>query len=263
MSKKHTRNANRSDAQIAASRINGALSRGPVTLEGKRRSAANALRHGCRAATPELASIPCARTPEQEQQAAQRYDALLTRLRNHWKPSTPDLERLVEQLATICLRINRLHQCEEDILSFAGIREHRQQGAAPRTSEELERAALTLRSLQSLMRHDAQLDRARAVIEAKLRDTRLSVAHARTSEPDTEPGAPATVTTSAGTSEPTREPGTRSSAVVNARTSEPTHQTITSCPTNNIPVIAEPGPQPKRPTYGPDGRRIQYKDAAA
>ena len=36
----------RSPAQIEASRRNGALSQGPVTPEGKRRSSANALKHG-------------------------------------------------------------------------------------------------------------------------------------------------------------------------------------------------------------------------
>ena len=47
----------RSPAQIEASRINGARSRGPVTAEGKKRSSMNALRHGC--ATGNFVLLAC------------------------------------------------------------------------------------------------------------------------------------------------------------------------------------------------------------
>ncbi len=255
----------RTEAQILASRVNGAKSRGPVTPDGKRRSANNALRHGCRAATPELAQIPCARSQEQEQQAAERHNALLTSLRNIWKPATPDLESLVEQLATIRARITRLHQCEEDILNFAGIR---QRTGGPRTNEELERTALTLRSLQSLLRHDAQLNHARAAIEAQLRDAREAgacrrIAQSRTNEPATEPGKPVATVSAAGTNEPASEPNPRPATPSSAGTIKPTPQPATAIKTNNIRHESEPGAQPRRPTYGPDGRRIRYPDLAA
>jgi len=67
MSKKHTtRNAKRSDAQIAASRLNGALSKGPVTPEGKAIVARNAITHGAHAANPVL-----------QGESQQDFDALL------------------------------------------------------------------------------------------------------------------------------------------------------------------------------------------
>ncbi len=66
MSKKHIRNAKRSEAQIAASRFNGALSKGPVTPEGKAIVARNAITHGAHAANPVL-----------QGESQQDFDALL------------------------------------------------------------------------------------------------------------------------------------------------------------------------------------------
>ena len=76
------------DKQIQASRTNGALSRGPVTEQGKRNSAGNSTRHGLLAQTVVL-----------DEEDADRFQELLASFMDEYKPSTASQVSLVETMA--------------------------------------------------------------------------------------------------------------------------------------------------------------------
>jgi hypothetical protein len=78
----------RSEAQIEASRRNGAKSRGPITEEGKAISSRNALRHG-------LTAFHLALTSEDQE----AFRVVLADYRAEYMPETPTEHNLVEQIA--------------------------------------------------------------------------------------------------------------------------------------------------------------------
>ena len=93
----HTPHAMSSERRIRASQINGALSRGPVTPEGKRNSCANNLRHGLLAGSV----VPECEKPE-------AFAELLSGLEQELQPSTATEFALVEGLAVARWRLMRL-----------------------------------------------------------------------------------------------------------------------------------------------------------
>ncbi|MBM3724897.1 MAG: hypothetical protein FJW40_05685 [Acidobacteria bacterium] len=90
--------------QSETSRANGALSTGPITPQGKARSAQNALKHGLYAKGRVL--------PWESQED---YDQLREDLHNHYQ--VPEIHRcLVDQLASELWHIQRAERSEEALL---------------------------------------------------------------------------------------------------------------------------------------------------
>src|SRR3954454_5595811 len=97
----------RSPAQSAASRANGARSRGPLTDAGKARSRSNALKHGLRSA--EFGLLP--------EENADAWEAHLAGIRATYLPQDPVEVHLVEGIAVAQWRELRADRVEADVMS--------------------------------------------------------------------------------------------------------------------------------------------------
>jgi hypothetical protein len=102
MSKKNRNKHQRTEAQINASRINGALSKGPVTPEGRAKIATNNLNHGFYTANPVL-----------QGESQELYDRLVHGLHAEWFPNPAAPANITEtgvihDLADARWRLNRI-----------------------------------------------------------------------------------------------------------------------------------------------------------
>jgi hypothetical protein len=96
-----------SAAQVTASRINGALSHGPTSTEGKATSSLNALKTGLTGRTVLLPS-----------EDAALYEAHLTRFREQYQPAGDQELALVQFLADTHWRIARIPSLEMGIFAL-------------------------------------------------------------------------------------------------------------------------------------------------
>src|SRR5258706_15467553 len=95
-----------SDRRIRASRANGAMSAGPKTPEGKRRSANNGFRHG-------ILAQPVVRGGED----TRGFAVLLASLEAEFEPLTPNEVALVETMAVASWRLMRIWGIEKESLT--------------------------------------------------------------------------------------------------------------------------------------------------
>jgi hypothetical protein len=87
--------------RILASRANGAKSRGPVTLEGKRASAMNAVRHGLTAQTVVLSN-----------ESKDEFETLLSEYTEKFQPQDRFEADLVQEMAVAKWRQQRVWSME-------------------------------------------------------------------------------------------------------------------------------------------------------
>jgi hypothetical protein len=140
-----------SERRSAASRTNGAKSRGPITPEGKANSARNSLKHGV-----------LARTLVLDSESAQRFDTLLAGLTAELQPETGIELAFVESMA-----VARWRQMRIWVLEKSGFdHEIRKQDPANAAEDTPTRAALAFRtlcdrsnSLELMNRYEVRFDR--------------------------------------------------------------------------------------------------------
>ena len=143
------------EAQKSASRQNGALSSGPVSREGKARSAQNATRHGL---TGGPVVLPC--------ESQEEYDTFLQSTVDTWAPRTLAQLDLVRQMAVARWRMRRIEPMEAAILTEAYERQMEAMGENADPAKAMQRAyadvAENSKGWRSLSRHYRTLDRAYA-----------------------------------------------------------------------------------------------------
>ncbi|HLJ51228.1 MAG TPA: hypothetical protein VKU01_34705, partial [Bryobacteraceae bacterium] len=129
-----------SERRIRASRANGALSRGPITAEGRRRAAQNKIRHGVLAQTIVL-----------DGEDPEAFKSLLAAFQAEFDPATASQSALVETLAAARRRLMRIWAIEKAVLTTE-IAKHDPADAPTR-------GAVAFRSLDLLHRYEAHYNR--------------------------------------------------------------------------------------------------------
>jgi hypothetical protein len=146
-------------AQKAASRINGAKSKGPITPEGKRISSRNATKHGLLAETVVL-----------ETENKELFFAMVNELLEEHQPATPTEEMLVKTIASAQWRRDRIWNLQKAQFD-RDIQSQPPATAPPQAAIQALNNPDTVRTHELLLRYEVALDR--EISRALLRLTQL------------------------------------------------------------------------------------------
>jgi hypothetical protein len=139
-------------AKAQAARINGALSNGPITEEGKARSAQNSLKHGLTSTQVVL--------PHESQSD---YDALEAAIIARFKPEDEFEVELAREMAAARWRLRRIQVMESAYFKKV-MREHQERLGPDTQADDVRDAAYAeiaeSKTMRNLVRHQGQLRRA-------------------------------------------------------------------------------------------------------
>jgi hypothetical protein len=148
------------NSRAEASRRNGARSRGPISAEGRERSAGNALKHGLTASTPRLIG--------NENEAD--FQAMAAALRADLAPVGPLQEHLAGQIALAIWRSRRSERIETELFNYYLEKDAPFDGEGPDLGLLVIRDRNGARALDTLLRYrgsvQTELFRALAALKA-------------------------------------------------------------------------------------------------
>lgn len=206
--------------QIYAARANGALSQGPVTPEGRRRSSQNALKHGL-----------LSRRVVLESESPEDFQTLLDQHTAHLSPVDDVEVGFIEEMASSSWRLRRLWAIETSVMDEAL--------AAEPEGDDFSRTAAAFQKLAAspalglIHRYETRLH---TMYQRSLRNMLVTRAASKPEEPAT----PSVV--AVRWVEPAGNPG--EPAPANDVPPEPNH------PSEGCPVCADDQSQPDAPTSG-------------
>lgn len=138
------------EKQIAASRANGAKTHGPITPEGKRKSARNSFRHGL-----------LAKAIVFEGESREQFSALLKAFCDELQPQSPIEDLLVQKMAVNQWRQERIWGQEKARALQASSQESKsQENPSDTTGKRPEESRIASLMTVSEMRYDRQFGRA-------------------------------------------------------------------------------------------------------
>jgi hypothetical protein len=154
----------RTEAQQEASRRNGALSRGPVTADGKAISSRNAEKHGMTGHSVVLRN-----------ESREEFDRMLDDYTAEFQPRTRRETDLVKDLVVARWRLNRIHSLETAAIDFATDDQRAELSAGFLTIDEGTRSSKAFdalsetKSFANYGRYEARLMRAVQLAESRLK----------------------------------------------------------------------------------------------